>query len=123
MDEISIAHAEPSGHLRVEAAPHSTTARPANQAKQDEVRDHGIEWADMARIGLVALAILAMWLRLWEPFPRFSVIGVAATLIGIYPILKEAIAALLERRMTMELSMTIAIGAALAIGEFFTALV
>ena len=31
--------------------------------------------------------------------------------------------AILARRMTMELSMTIAIGAALAIGQFFTALV
>ncbi|MGH9828897.1 MAG: heavy metal translocating P-type ATPase, partial [Blastocatellia bacterium] len=85
--------------------------------------DHRIEWADIARITLVTVAILAMWLRVWEPFPRFSVIGVGAAVIGIYPILKEAIAALMERRMTMELSMTVAIGAALAIGEFFTALV
>jgi heavy metal translocating P-type ATPase len=51
------------------------------------------------------------------------VIGSVATLIGIYPILREAIAALYARRMTMELSMVIAIGAALAIGQFFTALV
>src|SRR4030095_3661227 len=35
----------------------------------------------------------------------------------------EAFSALRARRMTMELSMTIAVGAALAIGEFFTALV
>ena len=39
------------------------------------------------------------------------------------PILKGAFEAALERRMTMELSMTIAIGAALGIGQFFTALV
>jgi heavy metal translocating P-type ATPase len=60
---------------------------------------------------------------LWEPFPRISVIGIAATLIGGYPIFKEAIENIVERKMTMELSMTIALLAALAIREFFTALV
>ena len=59
----------------------------------------------------------------WEPFPRISVIGIAATLIGGYPIFKEAIENIVERKMTMELSMTIALLAALAIREFFTALV
>jgi len=44
-------------------------------------------------------------------------------LVGGYPIFKEAVADLLARPMTMELSMTIALAAALAIGEFFTALV
>jgi heavy metal translocating P-type ATPase len=44
-------------------------------------------------------------------------------LVGAFPIVKEAIENVFERRMTMELSMTIAIVAALAIGEFFTALV
>jgi heavy metal translocating P-type ATPase len=39
------------------------------------------------------------------------------------PIFKEAFENILERRMTMELSMTIALVSALAIGEFFTALV
>ncbi len=47
----------------------------------------------------------------------------AATLIGGYPIFKEAFENIVERRMTMELSMTIALVSALAIGEFFTALV
>ncbi|MGB8770986.1 MAG: cation-translocating P-type ATPase, partial [Candidatus Korobacteraceae bacterium] len=61
--------------------------------------------------------------RVWEPFARVSIIGIAGTLIGIYPILKEAWENVLERRMTMELSMTIAILAALAIGQFFTALI
>src|ERR1700756_58181 len=83
--------------------------------------EHSLERADLIRIGIVAVAIVDIWLHLWEPFPRFSVIGITATLIGIYPILREALEALGERRMTMELSMTIAIAAALAIGEFFTA--
>jgi heavy metal translocating P-type ATPase len=82
-----------------------------------------LEWTDMARIGFVALTSAAVWFRVWEPFPRFSIIGIAGALIGMYPILKEAFEALRARRMTMELSMTIAIGAALAIGQFFTALI
>ena len=71
----------------------------------------------------MALAAAAVWFRLWEPFPHISVIGIAATLIGGYPIFKEAFENIVERKMTMELSMTIALLSALAIGEFFTALV
>ncbi len=75
------------------------------------------------RIALVALAAVAVWFRVWEPFPRVSIIGIAATLIGGCPIFKEAWENVVERKMTMELSMTIALLAALVIGEFFTALV
>ena len=88
-----------------------------------EEHGHGIEWAELVRIGFVALAAAAVWFRLWEPFPHVSVIGIAAALIGGYPIFKEAFENIIERKMTMELSMTIALLAALAIGEFFTALV
>jgi Cd2+/Zn2+-exporting ATPase/Cu+-exporting ATPase len=77
----------------------------------------------LVRIGLVAIASVAVWLRLWEPLARVSVIGLTASLVGGYPIFEAAFSALRARRMTMELSMTIAVGAALAIGEFFTALV
>jgi P-type Cu+ transporter len=85
--------------------------------------DHPFEWAEGARIALVAIAAAAVWFRVWEPFPAVSVIGVVGLLIGGWPILKEAFENIMERRMTMELSMTIAIAAAAAIGEFFTALV
>jgi Cu+-exporting ATPase len=78
---------------------------------------------DLARVGFVAVAAAAVWLRVWEPFAAFSVIGLAATLVGGYPIFKEAVENILARRMTMELSMTIALVAALVVGEFFTALV
>src|SRR5579862_7889307 len=89
----------------------------------DHDQEHGFEWLDMARVLFVALAAAAVWFHLWEPFHRVSVIGLAAALIGGYPIFKEALENIIERRMTMELSMTIALVAALAIGEFFTALV
>lgn len=85
--------------------------------------DHEAEWVDLLRVAFVALAAASVWFHLWEPFSKVSVIGLAATLIGGYPIFKEAFENILERRMTMELSMTIALISALAIGEFFTALV
>ena len=88
-----------------------------------EGHEHGAELADILRVVFVALAAAAVWFHLWEPFHRVSVIGLAATLTGGYPIFKEAFENILERRMTMELSMTIALVSALAIGEFFTALV
>jgi Cu+-exporting ATPase len=81
------------------------------------------EWAEVTRIAFVAVAAVAVWFGIWEPFPRVSVIGLVGTLVGGWPIFLEAWENLRERRMTMELSMTIALVAALVIGEFFTALV
>ena len=85
--------------------------------------EHPFELAEVLRVVFVVFAAAAVWFRVWEPFHHVSVIGLAATLIGGYPIFKEAVENIIERRMTMELSMTIAIVSALAIGEFFTALV
>lgn len=56
-------------------------------------------------------------------WPATLGIGLVTALIGGWPIFKEALENLRERRMTMELSMTIALLAAMAIGEFITALV
>src|SRR6202158_50846 len=81
-----------------------------------------VDWMALARIGFVALAAAAVWFRVWEPFARVSVIGVVGTIGGGWPIFHEAWENLRERRMTMELSMTIALVAALVIGEVFTAL-
>jgi Cd2+/Zn2+-exporting ATPase/Cu+-exporting ATPase len=72
---------------------------------------------ELARIAFVALAAAGVWFHVWQPL---GVVGVA---VGGYPIFKEAWENIRERRMTMELSMTLALVAALLIGEFFTALV
>ncbi|MGA2359650.1 MAG: cation-translocating P-type ATPase [Terriglobales bacterium] len=94
-----------------------------DHSSEEHGSEHRLERDELVRIAFVALAAAAVWFRIWEPFPRFSVIGIAATLIGGYPIFKEAVENIVERKMTMELSMTIALLSALAIGEFFTALV
>jgi len=82
-----------------------------------------IEKSEIARIIFVGLAAAAVWFRVWEPFDRISLIGIVGALVGGYPIYHEALESAFERRMTMELSMTIAIAAAVAISEFFTALI
>jgi Cd2+/Zn2+-exporting ATPase/Cu+-exporting ATPase len=85
---------------------------------------HGhIERFDLIRIVVTALIASLVWFRGWEPLPRISLLGVAGVLFGGCPIFREAFENIRERRMTMELSMTIALFAALFIGEFFTALV
>jgi Cd2+/Zn2+-exporting ATPase/Cu+-exporting ATPase len=102
----------------------SYSSRTASRDDHDShTEEYRLEWVEMGRIVFVAIACGAVWFRVWEPFQKFSVIGLVAALIGMFPILEEAFEAVLQRRMTMELSMTIAIGAALAIGQFFTGLV
>jgi heavy metal translocating P-type ATPase len=108
------AHADDHGHAHHPGADHD---------HEDHDHEHPLEWIELVRIGFVAAAVVASWLGLWQSFASFDVIALAATLIGGYPIFKEALANIVARRMTMELSMTIALAAALAIGEFFTALV
>ena len=109
--------AEPGVHLL------QTEDGLSRNAPEDHDHEHGFELAEVLRVVFVALAAAAVWFHVWEPFHRVSVIGLAAALIGGYPIFKEAFENIVERRMTMELSMTIALVSALAIGEFFTALV
>lgn len=93
------------------------------ESDHEHEHEHGFEWPEAFRIALVAVAAAAVWFRLWEPFRAVSVIGVIGLIVGGWPILTEAFENIRERRMTMELSMTIAIAAAAAIGQFFTALV
>jgi heavy metal translocating P-type ATPase len=99
----------------------------AERPAGDERQGHGgpqsptTHWADYARIAVVAIAIAIFRFHLIPPVAGFDPIGVAAALIGGYPIMREAIRDALSRRMTMELSMTIALFAALSIREVFTA--
>ena len=84
---------------------------------------HGVAKIDLVRIGLVGVAVVFSWFRVWQPYPALDLVGLLAVLVGGYPIYREALADVFSRRMTMELSMTIALAAALVIREVFTALV
>src|SRR3984893_15443868 len=103
----------------VEQAEGGTTA----PAAEERERDHVLSRVEAARIIVVAIAAAAVWLHVWEPLPRVSLIGILGVLIGGWPIFKEAAENAAARRMTMELSMSIAIVAAAYISQFFTALI
>ena len=90
----------------------------------DDVSDHEhvLNWLEISRVLFVAVAAAAIWF-LGVRNPYVIGIGVICTFFGGFPIFREAYENIVQRRMTMELSMAIAIVAALAIREIFTALI
>src|ERR1700741_910430 len=108
--------------------------RTQNQHPRDHGHDHDHEHdhhdhnpaagtGEYVRLGVMALIVIASLTGWWRAFMDRDWLAFAGTLIGGFSIYKEAWENLLKRRMTMELSMTIALLAALAIGQFFTAIV
>jgi Cd2+/Zn2+-exporting ATPase/Cu+-exporting ATPase len=95
-------------------------SRPAEAGHEES---HAFSWRDLHRVFFVAAAAAAIWFLHGEMNSLVLGIGVACTLVGAYPIFAEAFQNVLQRRMTMELSMAIAVAAALLIREVFTALV
>ena len=83
-----------------------------------------IEWADVVRIAVVGVAALGAWIAGTTGTPGWAVgaAGAVVLAVGCWPLLVEAAGDLRERRMSMELSMLLAIVAAAAIGEWVTAL-
>jgi heavy metal translocating P-type ATPase len=128
-------HREPDTDIRQEnsAAPaitrtnHTSSREPAggnSDRKIDRAEPaHSLNWVELARIAFVAVAAGTAWFLGPHLSLGLVIAGAICTLAGGYPIFHEAVENILERRMTMELSMAIAILAALAIREVFTALV
>lgn len=83
-----------------------------------------IEWADVVRIAVVGLAALGAWVAEATGTPGWAVgaVGAVVLAVGCWSLLVEAAGDLRERRMSMELSMLLAIVAAAVIGEWVTAL-
>ncbi len=93
----------------------------AREADQQGEHDHAeaVSRREIGRVLFVAAAAGAMWFAPRPPSPYITAIGVICAIVGGFPIFHEAYENIVERRMTMELSMTIAIVAALAIRELF----
>jgi Cd2+/Zn2+-exporting ATPase/Cu+-exporting ATPase len=104
-------------------SPISVVASSHGAPAHDAGPERHVDRTDLVRIGLVAVAVAVSWFLPWHPYLRTNAVAFVATLVGGYPIFREAVESLRERRMTMELSMTIALVSALAIREAFTALV
>jgi heavy metal translocating P-type ATPase len=92
-------------------------------AEDGHAHEHALNWREINRVLFVAAAAGAIWFLGGAPNPYLTTIGVICTIVGGFPIFHEAYENIVQRRMTMELSMTIAIVAALAIREIFTVLV
>jgi Cd2+/Zn2+-exporting ATPase/Cu+-exporting ATPase len=91
--------------------------------EDDHDHEHALNWREVNRVLFVAAAAAAIWFLGGARNPYITGIGVLCALVGGFPIFHEAYENIRQRRMTMELSMAIAIVAALAIREIFTALV
>jgi Cd2+/Zn2+-exporting ATPase/Cu+-exporting ATPase len=101
---------------------------PNTSLSHDEADDdchsaHSLEWLEVGRVLFVAVAAGVVWFAGHTPSLYVVAAGVICALAGGFPIFHEAYENIRQRRMTMELSMAIAIAAALAIREIFTALV
>ena len=104
---------------------------------QDDHHEHEHEeswhWMAAARLATVAFCGVAVWFEFPDADPPVLVIGQQffisfsfwayfGLLFGGWPIFKRAFGDILDRRMTMELSMSLAIWAAALTGYFFPAL-
>ena len=101
----------------------SNTGTPSGARTGERILER-IEWADVVRIAVVGLAALGAWIAGAAGTPGWAVgaVGAVVLAVGCWPLLVEAAEDLRERRMSMELSMLLAIVAAAVIGEWVTAL-
>src|SRR4029077_19360512 len=83
----------------------------SGDADHEEDHDHGhaLSWPEISRVLFVAAAAGAIWFFGATTNLYITVIGVICTFVGGFPIFHEAWENIVQRRMTMELSMTIAI--------------
>ena len=105
------------------------TAQVVVTAAEQAAADEAAAWwrriapLDAARVAAVALCAVLVATGLDGPWPAVPTLAVVGLVVGCWPVLAEAWEDLRARRMTMELSMLLAIVAAAAIGEWVTALV
>lgn len=117
---------DPEKRRRASAhCPHVIQSAVASDGVQTSMPDdaQGVEPADLWRVACVGLTVLLAGLGVGQLSHGGNWLALTAVIIGGIPIYRHALEALRAHRMTMELSMTVALGAALGIGESFTALV
>jgi len=120
MNQTQLKQTEVAGNLE-EMEERQSFDRPGHEDGHEH--EPALNWREINRVLFVAAAAAAIWFFGGARNPYITGIGVICTLVGGFPIFHEAYENIVQRRMTMELSMAIAIVAALAIREIFTALV
>src|ERR1700726_1101890 len=120
MTQAQLKQAEAEKYVTAEQRPVSSDHADHEDGHEHE---HALNWREINRVLFVAAAAGAIWFLGGARNPYVTGIGVICAVVGGFPIFQEAYENIVQRRMTMELSMAIAIVAALAIREIFTALV
>jgi heavy metal translocating P-type ATPase len=121
--KTELADAVPGQNQHLQDHSHDHDHDEHDHHKDGHDHDHASGAAEYVRLGVMALIVIASLTGWWRAFMDRDWLAFAGTIVGGFPIYKEAWENLLKKRMTMELSMTIALLAALAIGQFFTAIV
>src|SRR5208282_2433641 len=78
---------------------------------------------ELLRLALMAIAALLSWIGIWHVFLSIDFIAILAALVGGYPVYRETFGALRHGHVNMEVSMTVAIFASLAIGQYTVSVV
>lgn len=66
---------------------HDREVRPHKDREGENGYEHGrVELSDLIRVAVTLVAAGFVWFRVWEPFPRVSLVGIAGVLFGGYPI-------------------------------------
>ena len=104
------------------AGSHPVSGSADHHSHEDE-HENPLNWREINRVLFTAAAAAAIWFLGGARNPYITAVGVVCAIVGGFPIFHEAYENITQRRMTMELSMAIAIVAALAIREIFTALI
>src|ERR1700682_3264391 len=119
MKEIKLHNQDLANSVGAQRVPHLITV----SRNSTITTDIALSWRDLNRISFVAAAAGIIWFLRGASSPYITAVGVACTLVGGFPIFHEAFENIPQRRMTMDLSITVALVAALAIREIFTALI
>lgn len=77
----------------------------------------------LLRLALMGIAALLSWIGIWHAFLPVDFIAILATVVGGYPVYKETFGALRHGHVNMEVSMTVAIFASLAVGQYTVSVV
>src|ERR1700729_657151 len=113
--------------LRKAEIPKIAGSRPvsgsAERESHEDEHENPLNWREISRVLFTAAAAGAIWFLGDARNPYLTAMGAICAIVGGFPIFYEAYENITQRRMTMELSMAIAIVAALAIREVFTALI
>src|SRR5712692_4508796 len=94
-----------------------------HMAKSTGEPEDGNTRTDVVRLSIMAVAAVLSWIGIWRQLLPIDVVGIAATVLGGYPVYKETFNALRHGHINMEVSMAVAIVASLIVRQFTVSVV